>query len=94
MRSEGDEGDKVLVSRTRCSVLHDAPQSGDLPNGVDDGGPRISSGPLRCAASGERQALAELTPLIQPAHDVIELLEFAVADVHGSAGIAVIDADR
>ena len=30
---------------------------------------------------------------IQPFHDVIELIEIAVADMHGTAGIAVIDAD-
>src|SRR5207247_8651172 len=33
-------------------------------------------------------------PFIQPPHDVIELLEVAVADVHGAPGIAVIDTDR
>ena len=33
-------------------------------------------------------------PFVQPPHDLVELLEFAVADVHGAAGIAVIDADR
>ena len=45
-----------LVSRTRCSVLHDAPQSRDPRLAVRSHGPRISSAPQeRCAASGARQ---------------------------------------
>src|SRR5258708_8359289 len=45
-------GATYLVSRTRCSVLHGAPQSRD-PLRRRIHGPRISSAPLaRCAASG------------------------------------------
>ncbi len=38
-----------LVSRTRCSVLHDAPQSRDPKRCGGHNGPRISSAPLRAA---------------------------------------------
>src|ERR1700694_4323 len=38
-----------LVSRTRCSVLHDAPQSRDPRRCGVHGGPRSSSAPLRAA---------------------------------------------
>src|SRR5258708_24984567 len=31
---------------------------------------------------------------IQPPHNLVELFEITVAEVHGAAGIAVIDADR
>src|ERR1700751_802869 len=34
-----------------------------------------------------------LSLLAQPSHDVVELIEIAIADMHGAAGIAVIDAD-
>jgi hypothetical protein len=45
------------VSRTRCSVLHGAPQSRDQ----GDNGPRISSAPLR-AAQHPGHAGAQKTP--------------------------------
>src|SRR5690242_3337001 len=32
-------------------------------------------------------------PAAQPPQDIVELLERGVADVHGAAGIAVVDAD-
>src|SRR5437868_10688270 len=35
-----------------------------------------------------------LTPRMQPSHDLVELFEAAVADVHRAAGIAVINDDR
>src|SRR6266446_7927105 len=48
-------GEWDFVSRTRCSVLHDAPQSRD-PHLHRTHGPRISSAPQeRCAASGARR---------------------------------------
>src|ERR1700738_1672804 len=36
----------------------------------------------------------KLASLIQPSQNLVELFKVAVADVHGTAGIAVIDADR
>src|SRR5258706_3236159 len=36
---------------------------------------------------------AKSAALIQPAHNLVERFEITVADVHGSAGISVIDAD-
>jgi hypothetical protein len=42
--------------------------------------------------NGEVEAKSDA--LIQSPHDLIELIEVAVADVHGAAGIAVIDIDR
>src|SRR3979411_1588549 len=43
------EGADIVVSRTRCSVLHAAPQSRDPPHGVTINGPRPSSATLRVA---------------------------------------------
>src|ERR1700682_234407 len=49
---------KGIVSRTRCSVLHDAPQSRGpiVPIAAEPNGPRLCSAPLtRCAVSGARE---------------------------------------
>ena len=46
-------------------------------------------------ASGRGEAGAACLALRnQPAHDIVELLEVPVADLHGAAGIAMIDAHR
>ena len=46
-----------------------------------------------CKTAGVRPTSRRFA-LIQSPHDLIELIEVAVADVHGAAGIAVIDIDR
>src|ERR1700722_3482915 len=53
--------------------------------------------PLPLFAGGgkrEKPTPASLTLPRQPAHDLVELIEIAVADVHGTAGVAMIDVDR
>ena len=54
--------------------------------------------PVRSAVSHRAMPAAARRRLnytfVQPPHDLVELIEVAVADVHGAAGIAVIDADR
>ena len=44
-------------------------------------------------ASGRGKEQHDLTRRVQPSQDLVKLFEIAVADVHGAAGVAVIDAD-
>src|SRR5438105_12099288 len=65
--------------------------------------PRGASSPTTPNASHQshpelgRRSILEadgITPRMQPSHDLVELFEVAVADVHRAAGIAMINADR
>src|SRR5271165_2615455 len=64
--------------------------------------PLTRNSPLRISTSprkrGEVRKSARCHPalalVLQPAQNLVELLEIAVADVNGTAGVAVVDTDR
>jgi hypothetical protein len=78
---------KCTVSRMRCSVLHDAPQSRDPQNTEALYGPRISSASLRAAQhpgnAGASDAVSEVQFVSQIAPIRVELLD--QSDLPGAA---------